>query len=209
MLNESFSVIFKYREYWKGQRAVYCWNWLQPWMKLLNQSYFSDFYRTTKTCWDSLIKIQLSHNSHNCIFMRVGEFLPTQDQVEFDMPSLKNEWMSCFIYTNGLNAVCNHPWLHQHKKCVSSSKRCLKVTEKVSFKIASEASYVYILSGQKFIRNEKNGQFGEFFKTWNLRSNSVTRQVSFIKTKWVKNAKIQMWHFEWFSNTVELCGTTM
>ena len=144
MLNESFSVIFKYREYWKGQRAVYCWNWLQPWMKLLNQSYFSDFYRTTKTCWDSLIKIQLSHNSHNCIFMRVEEFLPTQDRVEFDMPSLKNEWMSCFIYTNGLNAVCNHPWLHQHKKCVSSSKRCLKVTEKVSFKIASEASYVYI-----------------------------------------------------------------
>ena len=107
-------------KYWKGQRAVYCWNWLQPWMKLLNQSYFSDFYRTTKTCWDSLIKIQLSHNSHNCIFMRVGEFLPTQDQVEFDMPSLKNEWMSCFIYTNGLNAVCNHPWLHQHKKNVFS-----------------------------------------------------------------------------------------
>ena len=164
MLNESFSVIFKYREYWKGQRAVYCWNWLQPWMKLLNQSYFSDFYRTTKTCWDSLIKIQLSHNSHNCIFMRVGEFLPTQDQVEFDMPSLKNEWMSCFIYTNGLNAVCNHPWLHQHKKCVSSSKRCLKVTEKVSFKIASEASYVYILSGQKFIKIAKIDNLTSFWQ---------------------------------------------
>ena len=28
--------------------------------------------------------------------------------------------------------------------------RCLKITEKVSFNIASEASYVYILSGQKF-----------------------------------------------------------
>ena len=27
--------------------------------------------------------------------------------------------------------------------------RCLKITEKVSFNIASEASYVYILSGQK------------------------------------------------------------
>ena len=36
---------------------------------------------------------------------------------------------------------------------------CLKITEKVSFKIASEASYVYILSGQKFIKNAKNGQF--------------------------------------------------
>ena len=29
---------------------------------------------------------------------------------------------------------------------------CLKITEKVSFNIASEASYVYILSGQKFIK---------------------------------------------------------
>ena len=37
--------------------------------------------------------------------------------------------------------------------------RCLKITEKVSFNIASEASYVYILSGQKFITNAKNGPF--------------------------------------------------
>ena len=29
---------------------------------------------------------------------------------------------------------------------------CLKITEKVSFNIASEASYVYILSGQKLIK---------------------------------------------------------
>ena len=29
--------------------------------------------------------------------------------------------------------------------------QCLKITEKVSFNIASEASYAYILSGQKFI----------------------------------------------------------
>ena len=31
--------------------------------------------------------------------------------------------------------------------------RCLKIIEKVSFNIASEASYVYILSGQKLIKN--------------------------------------------------------
>ena len=36
---------------------------------------------------------------------------------------------------------------------------CLKITEKVSFNIASEASYVYILSGQKFMKNAKNSQF--------------------------------------------------
>ena len=42
---------------------------------------------------------------------------------------------------------------------------CLKITEKVAFNIASEASYVYILSGQKFIKNAKNRQFGEFLES--------------------------------------------
>jgi len=46
--------------------------------------------------------------------------------------------------------------------------RCLKITEKVSFNIASEASYVYILSGQKLIKNAKNVDFGEFLKTYSL-----------------------------------------
>ena len=40
--------------------------------------------------------------------------------------------------------------------------RCLKITEKVSFNIASEASYVYILSGQKLIKKAKIVHFGEF-----------------------------------------------
>ena len=40
-----------------------------------------------------------------------------------------------------------------------TSAQCLKITEKVSYNIASEASYVYILSGQKLIKNAKNGQF--------------------------------------------------
>ena len=39
---------------------------------------------------------------------------------------------------------------------------CLKITEKVSFNIAS---YVYNLSRQKLIKNAKNAQFGEFLKT--------------------------------------------
>ena len=34
--------------------------------------------------------------------------------------------------------------------------QCLKITGKVALKIASEASYVYFLSGQKFIINAKN-----------------------------------------------------
>ena len=56
---------------------------------------------------------------------------------------------------------------------------------------ASEASYVYILSGQKFIKNAKNGQFRQVFENMNFQSNSVTRQVNFDKQKLVKNAKIE------------------
>ena len=58
---------------------------------------------------------------------------------------------------------------------------CLKITEKVSFNIASEASYVYILRGLKLIKDAKNGQFGEFLKIWCLRSNNGTRQVNMTK----------------------------
>ena len=36
------------------------------------------------------------------------------------------------------------------------SARCLKIPEKVSFNIASEASYGYVLSGKKFNKNVKN-----------------------------------------------------
>ena len=37
--------------------------------------------------------------------------------------------------------------------------QCLKITEKVAFNIASEASYVYILNRQKLMKNAKNGTF--------------------------------------------------
>ena len=40
----------------------------------------------------------------------------------------------------------------------------MKITEKVSFKIASEASYIFILSGQKLIKNAKNGHFWRVFE---------------------------------------------
>ena len=42
------------------------------------------------------------------------------------------------------------------------ASRSFKFTEKVSFNIASEASYVYILSGQNFIENAKYADFVEF-----------------------------------------------
>ena len=49
-----------------------------------------------------------------------------------------------------------------------NNSRCLKITEKVSFNIASEASYVYILSGQKLIKNAKNGPFWRVFENLKL-----------------------------------------
>ena len=42
------------------------------------------------------------------------------------------------------------------------------MTEKVSFNIASEASYVYILSGQKLFKNAKNGPFWRVFENLKL-----------------------------------------
>ena len=50
--------------------------------------------------------------------------------------------------------------------CCKSSTQCWKITEKVAFNIASEASYVYILSGQKFIKNAKDGQFWRVFENF-------------------------------------------
>ena len=47
-----------------------------------------------------------------------------------------------------------HDECRKSSHCCNSSTtvaRCLKITEKVSFNIASEASYVYILNGEKLI----------------------------------------------------------
>ena len=77
--------------------------------------------------------------------------------------------------------------------------RCLKITEKVSFNIASEASYVCILSGQKLFKNAKNGPFWRVFENLKIAGNSDTRQVSFNWTKnggKCQNSKVQMRHFE-------------
>ena len=52
--------------------------------------------------------------------------------------------------------------------CYLTGTRCLQITEKVSFNIASEASYVYILSGQKLIKNAENGPFWRVFENLKL-----------------------------------------
>ena len=68
----------------------------------------------------------------------------------------------------------------------------MKITEKVSFNIASEASYVYILSGQKLIKNAKNGPFWRIFWKPEACGQTVLPDRSvLIGQKLVENAKIQ------------------
>ena len=55
---------------------------------------------------------------------------------------------------------------------------------KVSFNIASKASYVSILSGQKFINNTKNSRFGEFFENLEqVKSGGKKRIFEFCQKK--------------------------
>ena len=54
-------------------------------------------------------------------------------------------------------------------KIHEGSSQCLKIIEKVSFNMASEASYVYILSGQKFIKSAKKGPFWRVFENLKMR----------------------------------------
>ena len=54
---------------------------------------------------------------------------------------------------------------------------------KVSFNFASEASYVYILSGQKFIKNAKNCQFWRLFENLKIVVNQCYQRVIFNLTK--------------------------
>jgi len=53
-------------------------------------------------------------------------------------------------------------------KNLLNALQCLKIPKKVSFNIASEASYLYILSGQKLVKNAKNSPFWRVFENLKL-----------------------------------------
>ena len=77
---------------------------------------------------------------------------------------------TCESFTTG-----NYPFRMARENCNSlqyieysqaPSAQCLKIAEKVAFYNVSEASYVYILSGQKFIINAKKiANLASFWKT--------------------------------------------
>ena len=60
------------------------------------------------------------------------------------------------------------------------------------FNFASEVSHVYILSGQKIIKNAKNGQFWRVFETPEVYGQTVLPDRSLlIGQKLMRNAKIE------------------
>ena len=72
---------------------------------------------------------------------------------------------------------------------------CLKITEKVSFNITSEASYVYVLRGQKLIKNAKNGPIlVSFWKPEACGQTVLPDRSVLMGQKLVENAKLR--HFE-------------
>ena len=72
--------------------------------------------------------------------------------------------------------------------------------KKVSFNIASEASYFYILSGQKLIKNTKNGPFWRVFENLKLTVKMCYQTIDIQKShkKWrkilaLKNSSATFW----------------
>ena len=77
----------------------------------------------------------------------------------------------------------------QHQRC----PQCLKISEKVAFIIASEASYVYILSGQKLIKNAKNSQSWRLFENLMLAVKQCYQTGHFKQDKnWWKMPKLKI-----------------
>ena len=91
---------------------------------------------------------------------------------------------------------------YQRVRSDFTTSRCLKITEKVSFKIASEACYVYILSGQKLIKNAKNGSFWRVFENLKL----AVKQCYQTGQKMVENAKIEKFKCDILGDFQTLCS---
>ena len=59
--------------------------------------------------------------------------------------------------------------------------------------IVSEANYVYILSGQKFIKNAKNAQFGECLKKSEACGQTVLPDKNWRKMSKLKHSNETFW----------------
>ena len=94
-----------------------------------------------------------------------------------------------FLKVTNVVEICKR-YILLFSKC-RSYPQCLKITQKVAFDIASEASYVYILSRKKFIKNAKNGQFGMFWQTEATILTVLPDKPILIEQKSIESAKIR------------------
>ena len=79
--------------------------------------------------------------------------------------------------------------VHLGNCTITRMAQYLKIAQKVAFNMASEASYVYILSGQKLIKND---QFWRVFDNLSLAVKTVLPDRSILKVqKLVEKAKIE------------------
>ena len=106
--------------------------------------------------WVTLREIQTLSSLHPLLLLWLfQESLLLQTQVSLAKNTREN-LLSVHILLNKILIKAARP--------ASAQTRCLKIAENVSFNVASEASYVYILSWQKFSKNAENGQFWLFWK---------------------------------------------
>ena len=107
---------------------------------------------------------------------------------------------------DGCTASFIHTLYSETKKSFCKTQ-CLKITEKSLIQHCERSELRLHFEWTKVsYKYQKWWIFASFLKNWSLRSNSVTSQVTFNRTKIggkCPNWNIEMRHFEWFSNIVE------
>ena len=98
------------------------------------------------------MQLQILFQAYFCTDAVLLQYLISFNLLPSDMASV------AALYVNSFQGL-----LFKQQLYSNVFKKCLKITEKVSFNIASEASYVYIYSEQKFIKNDKNYRFWRVF----------------------------------------------
>ena len=81
----------------------------------------------------------------------------------------------------------------------------MKITEKVSFKIASEVSYVYIMSEQKLIKMPKMVNLARFWKLEACVQTVLPDRSLLIGQKLTEHAKIVKFIYDILGNFPTLC----
>ena len=109
-------------------------------------------------------------------------------------PNLKSSWLKGDFLRMNINIkTTSISW---------TFTQCLKITEKVSLLIASEASYVYILSSLKML---KMVYLVSFWKPEGCGQTVLPDRSLLIGQKIVKNAKTEKFKYDILRNFLTLC----